>query len=39
MVSLVHTLSDGVTAEMGVVGREGGGGVALFLGGGSTASG
>jgi CRP-like cAMP-binding protein len=38
MVSLIHTLSDGVTAEMGVVGREGVVGVTLFMGGGSTAS-
>jgi CRP-like cAMP-binding protein len=38
MVSLIHTLSDGVTVEMGVVGREGVVGVALFMGGGSTAS-
>jgi CRP-like cAMP-binding protein len=38
MVSLIHTLTDGITAEMGVVGREGVVGVALFMGGGSTAS-
>ena len=38
MVSLVHTLTDGVSAEMGVVGREGVVGVALFMGGGSTSS-
>ena len=38
MVSLIHTLADGVTAEMGVVGREGVVGVALFMGGGSTSS-
>jgi CRP-like cAMP-binding protein len=38
MISLVHTLTDGVTAEMGVVGREGVVGVGLFLGGGSMAS-
>ena len=38
MVSLIHTLTDGVTAEMGVVGREGVVGVALFMGGGSTSS-
>jgi CRP-like cAMP-binding protein len=38
MVSLIHTLTDGVTAEMGVVGREGVVGVALFMGGGSTVS-
>jgi len=38
MVSLIQTLADGVIAEMGVVGREGVVGVALFMGGGSTSS-
>jgi hypothetical protein len=38
MISLVHTPTDGVTAEMGVVGREGVVGVGLFMGGGSMAS-
>ena len=38
MVSLVHTLANGLTGEMGVVGREGVVGVALFMGGASTTS-
>jgi CRP-like cAMP-binding protein len=38
MVSLVVTLANGLTAEMGVVGREGVVGVALFMGGASTTS-
>jgi len=36
MVSLVYTLANGLTGEMGVVGREGVVGVALFMGGAST---
>src|SRR5215510_10934591 len=36
MVSLVHTLTNGLTGEMGVVGREGVVGIALFMGGAST---
>jgi CRP-like cAMP-binding protein len=36
MVSLVHTLANGLTGEMGVVGREGVVGIALFMGGAST---
>ena len=35
IVSLVYTMQNGVTAEMGVVGREGAVGVALFMGGGT----
>src|SRR4029453_9521229 len=38
MVSLVHTLTNGLTGEIGVVGREGVVGVALFMGGASTTS-
>ena len=38
MVSLVHTFANGLTGEMGVVGREGVVGVALFMGGASTTS-
>jgi CRP-like cAMP-binding protein len=38
MVSLVYTLANGLTGEMGVVGREGVVGVALFMGGASTTS-
>jgi len=38
MVSLVHTLANGLTGEMGVVGREGVVGIALFMGGASTTS-
>ena len=38
MISLIHTLTDGVSAEMGVVGREGVVGIGLFMGGGSMAS-
>jgi CRP-like cAMP-binding protein len=38
MVSLVHTLTNGLTGEMGVVGREGVVGIALFMGGASTTS-
>ena len=38
MVSLVYTLSNGLTGEIGVVGREGVVGVALFMGGASTTS-
>ena len=38
MISLIHTLTDGVTAEMGVVGCEGVVGVGLFMGGGSMSS-
>jgi hypothetical protein len=29
---VIHTLTDGITAEMGVVGREGVVGVGLFMG-------
>jgi CRP-like cAMP-binding protein len=35
VVSLVYTMADGATAEMGLVGNEGVVGVALFLGGGT----
>ncbi len=38
VVSLLYTMQDGSTAEMGLVGNEGVLGVALFLGGGSTCS-
>jgi hypothetical protein len=38
MVSLVYTLANGLTGEMGVVGREGVVGIALFMGGASTTS-
>jgi CRP-like cAMP-binding protein len=38
MVSLVYTLANGLTGEMGVVGCEGVVGVALFMGGASTTS-
>jgi hypothetical protein len=38
MISLIQTLTDGITAEMGVVGCEGVVGVGLFMGGGSLAS-
>ena len=38
MVSLVYTLTNGLTGEIGVVGREGVVGVALFMGGASTTS-
>src|SRR5215510_15748727 len=38
MVSLVHTFANGLTGEMGVVGREGVVGIALFMGGASTTS-
>ena len=38
VVSLLYTMQDGSTAEMGLVGKEGVLGVALFLGGGSTCS-
>jgi CRP-like cAMP-binding protein len=38
MVSLVYTLANGLTGEIGVVGREGVVGVALFMGGASTTS-
>ncbi len=38
VVSLVYTMRDGTTAEMGLVGNEGVLGVALFLGGESTCS-
>jgi CRP-like cAMP-binding protein len=36
VVSLVYTMADGDTAEMGLVGNDGVVGVALFLGGGTT---
>ena len=36
MVSLLYTLADGMTAEVGLTGNEGVVGVALFLGGNST---
>jgi CRP-like cAMP-binding protein len=38
VVSLLYTMQDGTTAEMGLVGNEGVLGVALFLGGESTCS-
>ena len=38
VVSLLYTMQDGMTAEMGLVGNEGVLGVALFLGGESTCS-
>jgi CRP-like cAMP-binding protein len=38
VVSLLYTMQDGTTAEMGLVGHEGVLGVALFLGGESTCS-
>ena len=38
MILLINTLTDGVTAEMGVVGREGVVGIGLFMGGGSMAT-
>src|SRR4029453_16527734 len=38
MVSLVHTLANGLTGGMGVVGCEGVVGIALFMGGASTTS-
>jgi CRP-like cAMP-binding protein len=38
MVSLVYTLTNGLTGEIGVVGREGVVGIALFMGGASTNS-
>ena len=38
VVSLLYTMQDGSTAEMGVVGNDGVTGVAVFLGGGSTCS-
>jgi CRP-like cAMP-binding protein len=38
IVSLLYTMQDGTTAEMGLVGNEGVLGVALFLGGGTTCS-
>jgi CRP-like cAMP-binding protein len=38
MVSLVYTLTNGLTGEMGVVGHEGVVGIALFMGGASTTS-
>lgn len=38
VISLLYTMQDGSTAEMGLVGKEGVLGVALFLGGGSTCS-
>jgi CRP-like cAMP-binding protein len=39
VVSLLHTMEDGSTAEMGLVGNDGVTGVAVFLGGESTCSG
>jgi len=38
VVSLLYTMRDGSTAEMGLVGNDGVAGVATFLGGGSTCS-
>ena len=38
MISLIQTLTEGVPAEMGVVGREGVVGVGPFMGGGSMVS-
>lgn len=38
VVSLIYTMEDGSTAEMGLVGNDGVTGVAVFLGGGSTCS-
>jgi CRP-like cAMP-binding protein len=36
VVSLVYTMADGATAEMGLVGNEGAVGIALFMGGDTT---
>jgi CRP-like cAMP-binding protein len=36
VVSLIYTMADGMTAEMGVVGNEGVVGIALFMGGDTT---
>jgi CRP-like cAMP-binding protein len=38
IVSLLYTMQDGATAEMGLVGNEGVVGIALFMGGGTTPS-